>query len=296
MHNMHNQVGILGAYVDSVTLDEALQRAHEFVMSGTPHQVVTVNVDFIRLAQENLEFRAIINRSDLAIADGMPLVWASKLSGERLPERVTGVELVEQCCALAAREGYSVFLLGGEDGVAEAAGKILAERHAGLKVVGAYSPPVGPFSDEENRKMVDMIREAQPDMLFVAFGAPKQDMWIAQHRDQISVPLAVGVGGVFNFVTGRVQRAPGWMQKSGMEWLFRVLQEPQRLWRRYFLLDMPVLARIATDALRTRTLAPSVAANSRRAQPQLSMVAPRVVPPVAAAMSGLPAETLRRDS
>src|SRR5512140_228253 len=101
MHNMHSQVGILGAYVDCVTLSEAVQRAHEFITSNDPHQIVTVNVDFIRLAQENLEFRAVINKSDLAIADGMPLVWASRLLSDRLPERVTGVELVDECCALS---------------------------------------------------------------------------------------------------------------------------------------------------------------------------------------------------
>jgi N-acetylglucosaminyldiphosphoundecaprenol N-acetyl-beta-D-mannosaminyltransferase len=274
MHNMHSQVGILGAYVDSVTLDEAVQRAHEFIESGQPHQITTVNVDFIRVAQENLEFRAVINKSDLAIADGMPLVWASRWLSDRLPERVTGVELVDRCCELSSREGYKVFLLGGEDGVADAAAEVLKGRYEGLQIVGTYSPPYGPFSEEEDRKMVDMIREAQPDILFVAFGAPKQDLWIAQHRDMINVPLAVGVGGVFNFLTGRVKRAPGWMQKGGFEWLYRVMQEPRRLWKRYFVQDMPIFAKIGMEVIRTRMeLGNGVGAPSRQAQvPQLSEV------------------------
>jgi len=274
MHNMHSQVGILGAYVDSVTLDEAVQRAQEFVQSGQSHQITTVNVDFIRLAQENLEFRAVINKSDLAIADGMPLVWASRMLTDRLPERVTGVELVDRCCEFSSREGYKVFLLGGEDGVAAAAAEVLTGRYPGLQIVGTYSPPVGPFNEEEDQKMVNMICEARPDILFVAFGAPKQDLWISQHRDVINVPLAIGVGGVFNFLTGRVKRAPGWMQKSGFEWFYRVAQEPRRLWRRYFVEDMPIFARIGVDVIRTRMeLGNGIGIPSRQSQiPQLSEV------------------------
>ena len=252
MHIMHRQIAMLGTYLDVLTLREAVNRVHEFVVSGLPHQIVTVNVDFLRLAQENMEFRAIINRSALAIADGMPLVWASRWFGEPLPERVTGVELVYECCAMAAKEGYTVFLLGGEEGVPQAAARALAQRYPGLQVVGAYAPPVGPFSEQENRKMVDMIRAARPHMLFVAFGAPKQDIWIARHQAEIGVPVAVGVGGVFNFITGRVPRAPVWMQNSGLEWLFRITQEPRRLWKRYFVHDMPVVVRLIAEAVRMR--------------------------------------------
>jgi N-acetylglucosaminyldiphosphoundecaprenol N-acetyl-beta-D-mannosaminyltransferase len=271
MHEMHRQIRILGAYIDRVTLDEAVQRAREFVAAGRPHQIVTVNVDFLRLAQENTEFMGVINRSELAIADGMPLVWASRWMGDALPERVTGVELVDKCCEFAAEEGYRVFLLGGADGIPEAAAEILKSRHPRLQVAGTYSPPIGEFSDEEDRKIVDMINAAQPHILLVAFGAPKQDIWIAQHRDQISVPLAVGVGGVFNFLTGRVKRAPAWMQDRGLEWLYRVLQEPRRLWRRYFLLDMPVLVGMGVDALLSRVATPTPRTPVISAtQPQLS--------------------------
>jgi N-acetylglucosaminyldiphosphoundecaprenol N-acetyl-beta-D-mannosaminyltransferase len=270
VHNLHRQIGILGAFVDRVTVDEALLCVDDFVSSGTPHQVTTVNVDFVRLAQENLEFRAVINRSDLAIADGMPLVWASSWLGDKLPERVTGVDLVERCCAMAAERGYGVFLLGGEDGVAAAAGEILTQKYPGLRVAGAYSPPVGPFSDEENRKMVTMIQEAQPHFLFVAFGAPKQDLWIAQHQHEIRVPVAMGVGGVFNFLTGRVKRAPLWMQRRGLEWFYRVICEPRRLWRRYFINDLPIVAKLVGEAFRMRLtpLTPDVPNISTTPSPQ----------------------------
>lgn len=255
MHNMHRQIGLLGSFIDRVTLDEAVLRVHEFVESGLPHQVTTVNVDFLRLAQQDLEFRAVINRSDLAIPDGMPLVWASGWAGDRLPERVTGVDLVDRCCSLAAAQGYRVFLLGGEDGVASAAGDLLVERYPNLQVAGSYSPPMGPFSAEEDQKMVSMIRDVQPHVLFVAFGAPKQDLWISRHQEQLRVPVAMGVGGVFNFVTGRTKRAPDWMQQKGFEWLYRVMIEPRRLWRRYFINDMPVVVKLANEALRARMFA-----------------------------------------
>jgi N-acetylglucosaminyldiphosphoundecaprenol N-acetyl-beta-D-mannosaminyltransferase len=283
---MHRQVAILGAFIDRVTLNEAVQRVQEFAASGTSHQIITVNVDFVRLAQVNTEFRAVINRSDLAIADGMPLVWASGWLGDRLPERVTGVELVDRCCSLAAREGYRIFLLGGEDGVAQGAAEVLRSRHEGIQIVGAYSPPVGPFSEEEDRKMVDMIREAKPHMLFVAFGAPKQDLWIARHQEEIGVPVAIGVGGVFNFLTGRVSRAPLWMQERGLEWLFRVMCEPRRLWRRYFVQDLPVVAQLALDAMRVRRAVIFEGPISPRSpQPQLSEVPATTIPSLATVQS-----------
>jgi N-acetylglucosaminyldiphosphoundecaprenol N-acetyl-beta-D-mannosaminyltransferase len=269
MHMMHSQIRILGSFIDKVTLDDAVQRAHEFIVSGTHHQIVTVNVDFLRLAEENIEFKGVINRSDLAIADGMPLVWASGWLGDRLPERVTGVELVDRCCALAAQNGFKIFLLGGEEGVPEGAAEIMRSRHPSLQVVGAYSPPIGPFTEDEDRKICAMIKEANPDILLVAFGAPKQDLWIAQHRDELRVPVAMGVGGVFNFLTGRVKRAPRWMQQRGLEWLYRVFQEPRRLWRRYFLQDMPMLFRIGTESLRTRALLSAPETIRPASQPQL---------------------------
>jgi N-acetylglucosaminyldiphosphoundecaprenol N-acetyl-beta-D-mannosaminyltransferase len=271
---MNSQVRILGANIDQVRMDEAMKTIHGFVVSQQPHQVVTVNLDFLRIAQENPEFQGVINRSDLAVADGMPLVWASQWLGTPLPERVTGVELVDECCALAAREGYSIFLLGGAEGVPEAAAAKMVERHPGLQIAGTYSPPMGPFSPEEDAKIVDMIRAAKPQMLFVAFGAPKQDIWIAQHRNTLGVPVAVGVGGVFNFLTGRVRRAPEWMQRSGLEWLYRVSQEPRRLWRRYFVQDMPVMMQMAAEAMQLRTLGPAQQAPHGLNVPVAAEIAP----------------------
>jgi N-acetylglucosaminyldiphosphoundecaprenol N-acetyl-beta-D-mannosaminyltransferase len=224
----------------------------------------------------------------------MPLVWASGWLGDRLPERVTGVELVDRCCSLAAANDYGVYLLGGEDGVAEAAGEVLQERHSGLRVVGAYSPPVGQFTEDEDQKMVSLIQEAEPHILLVAFGAPKQDLWIAQHQHQLKVPVAMGVGGVFNFLTGRVKRAPAWMQEKGLEWLYRVMCEPRRLWRRYFVNDMPVVVKLANEAIRTRFASiesPAAALSAPLSSPaQLSEVPAANMPANVTSVTSVPSE------
>jgi N-acetylglucosaminyldiphosphoundecaprenol N-acetyl-beta-D-mannosaminyltransferase len=234
-----------GILIDQVGLTGAVERIAEFVTSGTPHQVVTVNLDFLSIADRNPLFRATLNAADLAVADGMPLVWLSKLKGECLEERVAGVELVSESCRLASEIGASVYLLGAADGVAEAAACQLIKKYPGLTIAGSYSPPVGRLSGDENRKIIDMVRLVAPDFLFVALGAPRQDLWISAHLAELQVPVAMGVGCVFDLLAGSVKRAPVWMRRTGLEWAFRLGQEPQRLWRRYLLNDLPMLARLA---------------------------------------------------
>jgi N-acetylglucosaminyldiphosphoundecaprenol N-acetyl-beta-D-mannosaminyltransferase len=233
-----------GIRVDQIDLRVAMERIRQFVHSGEPHQVVTVNLDFLSIAASNPTFRATLNSADLAVADGMPLVWLSRFKGEPLTERVAGVELVTESCRLAAELGKGVFLLGAAPGVAAAAGRELQQRYPGLKIAGTYSPPLGVLSPRDNERIVQMIRDAQPDFLFVALGAPRQDLWIREHLPQLQVPVAMGVGCVLDVLAGSVRRAPVWMQRSGLEWAFRLSQEPQRLWRRYLLNDLPLLARL----------------------------------------------------
>jgi N-acetylglucosaminyldiphosphoundecaprenol N-acetyl-beta-D-mannosaminyltransferase len=240
---------ILDVTVHRVTAQAVRERLDSFVHSGQPHQIVTVNMDFLRLARTDAAFQDALNGADLSVPDGVPVLWAAKLLGKPLAERVTGVDIVEQGSALAAERGYRIFLLGAEPGVADAAAAELSRRYPGLWVAGIYSPPFGPMSEEANARMVQMVRDARPDMLFVAFGAPRQDTWIAQHRHELGVPVMVGVGGTFNFLAGRVSRAPLWMQRRGLEWLYRLRQEPRRLWKRYLLGDMPVFLRIVLGRL-----------------------------------------------
>jgi N-acetylglucosaminyldiphosphoundecaprenol N-acetyl-beta-D-mannosaminyltransferase len=238
------RVELGGIYLDQVDLAGAVDRISTFVQSRQPHQVVTVNLDFVSIANRSPEFEATLNGADLAVPDGMPLVWLSRLKGDPLVERVAGVELVMESCRIGAELGSKVFLLGAAPGVAEAAGKRIEESYPGIQVVGTYSPPIGKLSAQENRYIVDLIRLAAPDFLFVALGAPRQDLWIREHLAELQVPVAMGVGCVLDLLAGNVRRAPLWMQRTGLEWAFRLVQEPGRLWKRYLLNDLPVLARL----------------------------------------------------
>lgn len=241
---MLKECRILSVGIDRVTLPEAAARLEALVTAGGSHQVVTVNLDFLRLAQRDAEFRRVLNAAALAVADGAPLVWASRLAGTPLPARVTGVELVEQAAGLAARRGWSIYLLGAAPGVAAEAAAALRRRHAGLRIAGAYAPPFGPLGADEEQRIVGQIAAARPAFLFVAFGAPRQDLWIDRHLHELGVPVCMGVGGTFDLLGGRLARAPGWMQRVGLEWLYRLQQEPRRLWRRYLLNDLPFFARL----------------------------------------------------
>jgi N-acetylglucosaminyldiphosphoundecaprenol N-acetyl-beta-D-mannosaminyltransferase len=237
-------------FIDQLDLDQAVERITDFLWSGRPHQVVTANLDFLSIAERNAEFRQTINDADLAVADGMPLVWLSRLRGQPLPERVTGVDLVDACCGIAEDTGHGVFLMGAGPGVPQAAAQRLLERHPGLRVVGTYSPPMGPLRRKEDARMVRMIQDAQPGFLFVALGAPRQDLWIRSHLAELNVPVAMGVGCVFDLLAGVSNRAPEWMQTGGLEWAYRLAREPRRLWRRYLLNDLPLFARLLLSASR----------------------------------------------
>ncbi len=256
---MRCRVNLLDTWIDKVDLPDAVARIESFVLGDVPRQVVTANVDFLRLSREDAAFQDLINTSDLVVPDGMPLLWAARLLGDELPERVTGVELMAECARLSAAKGYTIFLLGAAPGVAEDAAIVLRQHYPGVRIVGTYAPPVGPFGPDEDEKAVRLIQEMAPDMLFVAFGAPKQDKWIRAHMHRLGVPVCMGVGGSFDFLAGRVNRAPLWMQDRGLEWLYRVAQEPTRLWKRYFVDDLPIFFQLMVQQRRCPSNALSVA-------------------------------------
>ncbi len=242
---MRYRVNLLDMWIDKIDLKDAVAHIDSFVRAGQPHQVMTVNVDFLRLGVENRAFHHLINAADLAVPDGMPLLWGARLLGDPLPARVTGIDLIVECAQLAAANDYKIFLLGAGPGVAEAAAQVLRQRCPGVRIVGTYAPPVvNAFSAEEDDKTVRLIQEMQPDMLFVAFGAPRQDEWIRTHLSRLNVPVCMGVGGAFDMLAGRVRRAPEWMQQAGLEWAYRLVQEPTRLWKRYFVDDLPIFLRL----------------------------------------------------
>jgi N-acetylglucosaminyldiphosphoundecaprenol N-acetyl-beta-D-mannosaminyltransferase len=257
------RVNLGGVLVDQVDFDSAVDRIERFVTSGGAHQIATVNLDFVAIARRRPEFMEVLNQVDLAVPDGMPLVWLSRLTGTALTERVAGVELFGACCEIAAEQQLGIFLLGAADGVAEEAGKNLQELYPGLRIVGSYSPSLGALSEEEDDYIVELIQQAQPHFLFVALGAPRQDVWIREHMSRLHVPVSMGVGCVFDIYAGAVKRAPKWMQQFGLEWAFRLAQEPARLWRRYLVDDLPTFAAVMLSTRATKPApAPTLAAEA----------------------------------
>jgi len=222
-----------GVPVDPVDLDTSIDRALSAVDDGKFMQICTVNLDFVVNARRNDAVRSVLSRSDLNLADGKPVLWLGRFSRQRIPERVAGADFVPQLAARAAPGGASLFFLGGEDGAAEAAADILRARHPGLRIAGVYEPPRAALADMDNAEILRRLDETRPDILLVAFGHPKQDLWIAAHRDRLPVSVAVGVGCTFDLIAGHRRRAPMWMQRVGLEWLFRVVNEPSRLAKRY---------------------------------------------------------------
>lgn len=223
-----DKADILGAYVDIVNTGQALQKIKELGRDGHPSHVITLNAEIVYQAQEDPDLLRIINEADLVTPDGIGIVWAGKKLGYPFQERVTGIDLLYQLCSEAAKEGWRVYLLGAAPGVAEEAGRKLCAAYPGLPVCGCHD---GYFSDQEMEALIAEICETQPDILFVALGAPKQEFWIKQYKQQLNVPVSIGVGGSFDVVAGIKERAPQWVIKANLEWLYRLLKEPSRFKR-----------------------------------------------------------------
>jgi len=233
-------VRILGIRVDDVTLAEAASAAGEFLRDGAPHQVATVNPEFVMEARRNPAFAQVLREADLCVPDGVGLIWASRLLRQPLRARAPGVELVWALAGLCAEHGRTLFLLGGRDGVAREAAQRLQARFPALRVAGTFE------GSPEDPRAPAQVRAAAPAVLLVAYGHPRQDLWIHRHQVELRIPVAVGVGGAFDFIAGRTRRAPARLQRLGLEWLHRLAREPWR-WRR-----MLALPRFALLVLRQR--------------------------------------------
>ena len=227
------RVDVLGVPVDAVGHEEAVDRVLAAVESGGFCQVCTVNLQFLVTARRRPEVARILSGAELNVADGAPVLWLSHLLGHRLPERVAGSDLVPSIAAHAEWSGARLFLLGGRGGVTQAAAAELRRRHPRLQVSGTLEPPLASLSEMPDDEIVARIREAGADILLVGFGHPKQDLWIAANRHRLPVSVAIGVGGSFDLIAGRLNRAPAWARRSGLEWLYRLVQEPRRLAVRY---------------------------------------------------------------
>ena len=226
-------VAVLGIPFSNVSFADTVEWVRQRVISKRPAYIATANMDFLMQAWRDPELQRILLEADLVVADGIPIVWLSRLLGHPLKERVTGSDLVPLFAELAAHEGFSVFGLGGAPGVAERATARLAERYPGLRVAGCYSPPKADILEMDNAGILARIEAAAPDILFVAFGAPKQEKWVNMHIRRWKVPVSIGIGGSLDFLAGAQKRAPRWVQRLALEWLWRMLSDPRRLFRRY---------------------------------------------------------------
>jgi N-acetylglucosaminyldiphosphoundecaprenol N-acetyl-beta-D-mannosaminyltransferase len=226
-------VNILGVCVSPIAMDDARRAIEAWVADRTRTYVTVTSAHVIMDAYRDPELRRIVNASGLTTPDGMAIVWILRWRGYRKVGRVYGPDLMLEVCRNGLERGYRHYLFGGEVGVAETLGRKLIERFPGLQVVGAWSPPFGPTSEQEDRASVERINAARPDVVWVGLGSPKQEGWMAAHVGKVAAPVIVGVGAAFDFLSGRKPQAPSWMQRIGLEWFFRLATEPRRLWPRY---------------------------------------------------------------
>jgi len=230
----HPPIAILGVPFDNVSTAETINAIDRMVVSRQPHYLVTANVDFLVQAQEDVELRRILFDAHLVLCDGTPLVWASRLLGNPLLERVAGADLVPLLLHAAAEKGYRIFFLGATEESCTQAVNRLRKLHPKLIIADHYSPPFNKLLEMDHDEIKRRILAAKPDLLFVSFGCPKQEKWIAMHYRSLGVPVSAGVGATIDFLAGTVKRAPVWMQRTGLEWIYRLAQEPRRLFKRYF--------------------------------------------------------------
>ncbi len=242
------RIQVLGLPMANITEEEAVSLIGQMVASQRPHQVVTANPEFLVEARHNPAFRRVLQQADLVIVDGVGIAMAARLYRRPLRARLPGVDLMARLVAESARRGWRPFFLGAAPGIAEQAARALQARWPALQVAGCYA---GQPTPDETPDLIARVRRAEPDLLFVAYGHPKQDLWIARHKEALGVPVMMGVGGAFDYLAGVVPRAPLWMRRWGLEWLYRLYRQPWR-WRRMLALPHFTVL-VVWDCLRGRS-------------------------------------------
>ena len=249
------RIRLLWLSLDNISFREAVDEIVRLCKAGVPRYIVTPNVDHFMKTRTNEHLRSVYANAALSLADGVPVVWAARLLGQPLKEKVSGSDLLPELCGQATEMGLRVFLIGGAPGVAERARDRLKERHPGLQVVGVRSPQISADgSDPQIDETLKHIRETAPNLVFVAFGNPKQELWMARYHRDVGAAVCIGVGGSLDFIASAQRRAPQWMQRTGLEWLWRLACEPRRLWKRYLVDDLPFLWFVAWEYVSVRLL------------------------------------------
>jgi N-acetylglucosaminyldiphosphoundecaprenol N-acetyl-beta-D-mannosaminyltransferase len=246
------RANILGIGVSAINMEMALNVINSWLEQRSTHYVCVTGVHGVMESQRDEALRRIHNEAGLVTPDGMPLVWLSRWQGFGQVARVYGPDLMLAFCEATATRGTRHFLYGGAEGVPEALAGNLQRRFPGLVIAGTYSPPFRPLSPEEDAQVVQMLRDAQADVIWVGLGTPKQERWMAEHSPQVPGSVMIGVGAAFDFHTGRVRQAPQWMRRNGLEWSYRLATEPRRLWRRYLVNNPLFVGLVLAQALGIR--------------------------------------------
>lgn len=225
---------VLGIQINAIQIPQVIARIEQWIAErNATHYIAVTGMHGVMVSHYQSEFAEVLAEADLVVPDGMPLIWIGRHRGFVLARRVYGPELMWSFCEKTAQKKYRHFFYGGGVGVADALANRFAAEFPGLVVAGKYTPPFRPLTKIEDEALVSQIESARPDVLWVGLSTPKQETWMRQHRDRLQVPVMIGVGAAFDFHAGRVPKAPAWMGNHGLEWLFRLVHEPSRLWRRY---------------------------------------------------------------
>lgn len=236
------RIKFMNTEIDNLTMKETLDEIDKLILKNDKSYVVTPNVDHIVMLETDVELKNIYRDASLILADGKPLLWISKWYKTPIKEKISGSDLFPLLCEMAAKKGYSMFFLGAAEGVAAKAAENLKKKYNGLKIVGTYSPPYGFEKDEiESEKIIDMVKEAHPDILILGLGSPKQEKFVYHYCKDLGVPISLGLGASLDFEAGNIRRAPKWMSNHGLEWLYRLIKEPKRMFKRYIIDDCKIV-------------------------------------------------------
>lgn len=232
---------LLNTYINNLTMSETIEEIENMISSNRKSYVVAINVDVVMKIENDAYLKKIVDNADMVLVDGKPLVWISKYYGKPLKAKISGSDLVPLLCEVAAQKNYSLFIIGGKEGIAELAKERLEDKLDGINIVGTYAPPMGFDKDSiELTKINKLVSDAKPDLLIVCFGCPKQEKWIYENINKYDAKVSICAGATVDFLAGNVKRTPKWMSEHGLEWFYRFLQEPKRMFKRYFVDDVKI--------------------------------------------------------